>query len=88
MYDQAQNAKPAESRTLSARLESSAQRLHNQLDQLDDLLARIHGTPRTPAGAQVEKAINAIAPLATTVERLEGLIKRSGELITAIQVVA
>lgn len=76
-------------RTIAARLESTAYALMAQCSRIEDVLAKINGTPRaghTP-GATPEKIATTV-PMAQSVETLEQQANRLCELANNLEQVA
>lgn len=78
---------PAPSRTIAARMESTAYTLLSQCGRIEDVLARINGTPRNPPQAISEKDSTA-APMAQSMEALEQQVKRLCDLANNLEQVA
>lgn len=78
---------PAPTRTIAARLEATAYMLLAQCGRIEDVLARVNGTPRNPPQAAQEK-ISTAAPMAQSVEALEQQVKRLCDLANNLEQVA
>jgi hypothetical protein len=74
-------------RTIAGRLESTAYTLMSQCARIEDVLARINGTPRNPPQAIAEKDSTAAA-MAQSVEALEQQVKRLCDLANNLEQVA
>lgn len=74
-------------RTISARLEAAAYMLLTQCGRIEDVLARVNGTPRNPPHVGQEKESTA-APMAQSVEALEQQVKRLCDLANNLEQVA
>lgn len=75
--------------TMAARLERAARDLNGQCQRIEDMLARVNGTPRAVGSQNVaQEKISTTAPLAASVEAVEIVIKRLAELAANLEGVA
>lgn len=80
---------PSPQRTLAARLESAAGTIQAQCNRVEDVLAKINGTPRNPPmGSDRAEKIATTAPLAMSVDAVEALAKRLCDLASNLEQVA
>lgn len=76
------------SRTLSERLEGAAHTINYQGNRIEEVLAKINGTPRTPRPADSAEKVSATAPLSQSVEMVEQLAARLTSLADNLEQVA
>lgn len=76
-------------RTLAHRLESAASTINYQSNRIEDVLAKINGTPRAAQAQGIaEKGIAVTAPLSQSVEMVEQLAERLCSLAANLEQVA
>lgn len=91
VMDYAGQVPATQQRTLAARLEDAIDTISGQCGNIEDALARINGTPRTPQTNGPEKIVQGLrvtSPLAQSVDTAEIVAKRICELAHTLDRVA